>query len=209
MAGSSSDRALRQVQRLFNLGAVGSMTDAQLLEWFVSGRDDPAEAAFEELVNRHGPMVFRVCRSVLRDAHDAEDAFQATFLVLAQRAKSIRRHGSIASWLYGVAHRVASRAKGDAVRRRARDARVAVRIMESYSPAEECHDGATLLEEINALPERLRAAVALCYLEGLTYEAAAQQLRVSAATVRGRLARARERLRRRLTARVSPSPPVC
>ena len=109
MAGSSSGRVFRQVERLFNLGAVGTMTDAQLLDWFVSGRGEPSEAAFEELVNRHGPMVFRVCRSVLRDTHDAEDAFQATFLVLAHRARSIRRRGSIASWLFGVAHRVASR----------------------------------------------------------------------------------------------------
>ena len=109
MASSSSDRAHRDVQRLFNLGAVGSMTDTQLLDWFVSGRDDPTEAAFAELVNRHGSMVVRVCRSVLRDAHDAEDAFQATFLVLARGRRSIRRHGSIASWLFGVAHRVASR----------------------------------------------------------------------------------------------------
>lgn len=85
------------------------MTDAQLLDWFVSRRDDAAEAAFEELMIRHGPMVFRVCRSVLRDTHDAEDAFQAAFLVLAHRARAIRRQGSVASWLFGVAHRVASR----------------------------------------------------------------------------------------------------
>ena len=86
-------------------------TDAQLLDWFVSRRDEAAEAAFEELVFRHGPMVFRVCRSVLRDTHDAEDAFQAVFVVLAHRAPSIRRRGSLASWLFGVAQRVAWRAK--------------------------------------------------------------------------------------------------
>ncbi len=109
MAGSSSGSVDRQVHRLFNLGVVGTMTDAQLLDWFVSRRDDAAEAAFEELMIRHGPMVFRVCRSVLRDTHDAEDAFQAAFLVLAHRARAIRRQGSVASWLFGVAHRVASR----------------------------------------------------------------------------------------------------
>jgi RNA polymerase sigma factor (sigma-70 family) len=201
MASGSSDRVFRQIHHLFNLGTVGMMTDAQLLNRFVSERDAAAEAAFEELMIRHGPMVFRVCRSVLRDTHDAEDAFQATFLVLAHRARSIRRHTSLASWLYGVAHRVASRAKSNDARRRARDVRVAVRTTESYSPAEDCHDRATLHEEVSRLPERLRAAVALCYLEGLTYEAAALQLQVSEATVRGRLAQARERLRRRMTAR--------
>ena len=201
MTSTAPHSVVSQVHRLFDLGAIGGMTDAQLLDRFLSQRDETGEAAFEELMIRHGPMVFRVCRSVLRDTHDAEDAFQAVLLILAHRAKSIRRHGSIASWLYGVAHRVASRAKTDSVRRRARDTRVAVRITESYSPAEELHDGATLYEEIDRLPERLRAAVALCFLEGLTYEAAAQQLQVPVATVRGRMARARERLRHRLTAR--------
>jgi hypothetical protein len=82
MADSSSDSVNRQVQRLFNLGTVGSLSDAQLLDWFISERDEAREAAFEELMIRHGPMVFRVCRSVLEDAHDTEDAFQAAFLVL-------------------------------------------------------------------------------------------------------------------------------
>ena len=201
MASSSSDRALRDVQRLFNLGAVGSMTDAQLLDWVVSQRDDPAEAAFEELVHRHGPMVFRVCRSVLRDAHDAEDAFQATFLVLARRARSIRRHGSIASWLFGVAHRVASRARNRAMRCQARDRRVAEQTPEALLPAESDVDWELLHEEIDRLPERLRGPVTLCYLEGLSYGMAASQLALSEATLRGRLARARERLRFRLSRR--------
>ncbi len=125
MANSSSDSVQKQVQRLFNLGTVGSLSDAQLLDWFVSERDEAREAAFEELMIRHGPMVFRVCRSVLQDTHDAEDAFQAAFLVLAHRARSIRRRGSVASWLFGVAHRVASRARRRAARRRARDQRIA------------------------------------------------------------------------------------
>ena len=115
MAGNPSDRVHRQVHRLFNFGAVGTMSDAQLLDRFVSRRDEAAEAAFEELVIRHGPMVLRVCRGVLHDAHDAEDAFQAVFLVLANRAGSIRRSGSVASWLFGVAQRVAIR--GEARRR--------------------------------------------------------------------------------------------
>src|SRR5271170_3747474 len=121
MAGSPSDRVHRQVHRLFNFGAVGTMSDAELLDRFVSRRDEAAEAAFEELVIRHGPMVLRVCRGVLHDAHDAEDTFQAVFLVLASRARSIRRSGSVASWLFGVAHRVATRARRSAARRRRLD----------------------------------------------------------------------------------------
>ena len=118
MASPSSNRVHRQVYRLFQLGVTGAITDAQLLAWFASAQDDAGEAAFEELMFRHGPMVFRVCRSVLRDTSDAEDAFQAVFLILAYRAKSIRRGASVASWLFGVAHRVASRARSEAARRR-------------------------------------------------------------------------------------------
>lgn len=113
-AGGRSDQLLRGVHRLFNSGAVGTMTDSQLLDQVVSRRDQAAEAAFEELVIRHGPMVLRVCRNVLHDLHDAEDAFQAVFLVLANRAGSIRRSGSLASWLFAVAQRVAIRARRSA-----------------------------------------------------------------------------------------------
>ena len=142
MAGSSSDRVLRHVHRLFNFGAVGTMSDAELLDWFVSRRDEAAEAAFEALAVRHEPMVLRVCRGVLHDAHDAEDAFQVVFLVLANRARSIRRSGSVASWLFGVAHRVAIHGKRSAARRRARDQLVAERTSESYLPPENDLDGA-------------------------------------------------------------------
>ena len=109
MACDGSHGVLKQLHRLFNVGAVGTMTDAQLLEWFISRRDDSAAAAFEELVIRHGPMVLSVCQRVLHDLHDAEDGFQATFLVLADRAGSIVRRQSVGSWLFGVAHRVSSR----------------------------------------------------------------------------------------------------
>ena len=144
MANSASDCVLRQVHRLFELGAVGCddrcAAPGQVCIPAGRGRggglrraDDPSRS--------DGLACLPECAS---DAHDAEDAFQATFLVLAHRARSIRRHGSIASWLFGVAHRVASRARSDAARRRARDMRVAVRTTESYLPAEECHDWATL-----------------------------------------------------------------
>ena len=137
MACDPSDRLLRQVHRLFNFGAVGAMSDAQLLDRFVARRDEAAEAAFEELVIRHGPMVLRVCRSVLHNAHDAEDAFQAVFLVLASRARSIRRSRSVASWLFGVAQRVATRGKRSAARRRALNQVVAERTSESDLPSGE------------------------------------------------------------------------
>ena len=102
---------LRQVHRLFCLGTVGSLTDGQLLDRFVTGGGEDSEAAFEELMHRHGPMVLRVCRGMLRDPQSAEDAFQATFLVLAQRAASIRRRDSVSSWLFGVALRVAAHSR--------------------------------------------------------------------------------------------------
>jgi hypothetical protein len=134
MAGRSSDGLLPQLHRILNLGAVGTMTDAQLLDWFVSRRTDAAQAAFDELMIRHGPMVFRVCRSVLQDRHDAEDAFQATFLVLAYGAGAVRRGGSVASWLFGVAHRVSSRAKSRAARQRALDEKAARLTPEAQLP---------------------------------------------------------------------------
>ena len=201
MASSPSDRVFRQVHRLFSVGAVGPLPDAELLDRFVSRRDAVAEAAFEELVVRHGPMVLRVCRNLLHDAHDAEDAFQAVFIVLANRAGSIRWKGSLASWLFGVAHRVAGRARRGDARRRALDRHVAGRTPESCLPAEDDPDADILHEEIDRLPERLRAPVVLCYLEGLTYAEAAHRLGLSSVVIQGRLARARERLRPRLVRR--------
>jgi RNA polymerase sigma factor (sigma-70 family) len=206
MAGSSYDRVQRQVHRLFNFRTLGTMSDAQLLDQFVAQRDDAAEAAFEELVIRHGPMVLRVCRGVLHDAHDAEDAFQAVFFVLASRARSIRRSGSVASWLFGVAQRVANRGKRSTARRHALNQHVAERTSESDLPAEYDPDWEILHEELSGLPERLRAPIVLCYLQGLTYAAAAHQLGLSEIALRGRLARARERLRQRLTRRGVTTP---
>jgi RNA polymerase sigma factor (sigma-70 family) len=157
MAASPSDQVLRQVHRLFNFGAVGTMSDPRLLDQIASRRDEAAEAAFEELVIRHGPMVFRVCQSVLHDAHDAEDAFQAVFIVLANRAGSIRRSASVASWLFGVAQRVATRAKRGDSRRRALNQRVADRTSESYLPAANDPDWEILHDEtMPARPSRGR-----------------------------------------------------
>src|SRR5262249_40367319 len=117
----------RQLERLFRLGAVGGLSDPQLLEQFVTGDDESATAAFEAIVQRHGPMVLPVCRMVLRDGHAAEDAYQATFLVLARKARTLGERHLLGNWLYGVAARTARKAKIAAARRLIRDRAAASR----------------------------------------------------------------------------------
>jgi RNA polymerase sigma factor (sigma-70 family) len=189
------------LQGLINLGTIGGLTDEQLLDQFANRRDGGAELAFEVLLRRHGSMVLRVCRSVLGDCHDADDAFQATFLVLVRQAQSIRKHASLGSWLYGVARRVSLKSKRAGARRRRHEGRHAETTPESASDRE--HDDLELivLEEVGRLPEKYRAPIVLCYLEGMTHEAAARQLGWPSGTVQGRLARARELLRTRLSRR--------
>ena len=162
----------------------------------------------EELVNRHGPMVLRVCRGVLQDSHDAEDAFQAAFLVLAHHAGSVRRRNSVASWLFGVSHRVAAYAKRRAARLRAGEQEAASRRMEHYESPEDPEQFEVLLDELTRLPDHLRTAIALCYLEGMSCRDAAVRLGVSEGVLRGRLARARERLRQQLVRRGAQFPPA-
>src|SRR5262245_12309204 len=111
MAIRSTATLARPLATLWEGGVVGALSDAQLLERFASGHAEAAEMAFEAIVERHGPMVLRACRDALADSHDVDDAFQATFLVLVRQAGSIRDRGSIAPWLYGVARRIASRAR--------------------------------------------------------------------------------------------------
>ncbi len=110
MVRNHLDAVLNDVQTLFASGTIGALTDSELLARFLSCRDESAEAAFAALIQRHGPMVLRVCHSILRDSHDAQDAFQATFLVFVRRAATVRKRESVGSWLYGVAVRVATRA---------------------------------------------------------------------------------------------------
>ena len=112
-----------QLTLLSTLGVVGDLTDAELLERCLSTHDGEDRAAFTALVERHGPMVLSICRDLLGDSHDAEDAFQATFLVLLRKAGSVRNGDSVASWLHGVAFRVGMRAKADAYRRKAHERR--------------------------------------------------------------------------------------
>jgi RNA polymerase sigma factor (sigma-70 family) len=193
----------RQLDRLFRLGTLGGMTDLQLLEQFIAGRDEAAELAFEALVDRHGPMVFRVCRSVLRDTHAAEDAFQATFLVLARKARSLGCRELLGNWLYGVATRVARKANAAAVRQRLLEFKATQQkppaIIEPLHEREHDDLEQILHQEIDRLPRSYRAAVVICYLEGMTQAQAARELRLAESTVRGRLTRARKLLHRRLT----------
>ncbi len=195
----------RQLERLFRLGTVGGMTDPQLLEQFVARDGEAAELAFEALVDRHGPMVFRVCRSVLRDVHAAEDAFQATFLVLARKAQTLGSHDLLSNWLYGVASRTARKAKAAAIRRRALELQAAQAkpavIVEPQQNRDQDDLAQVLHQEIDRLPGSYRAAVVVCYLEGMTQSQAAQELRLAESTVRGRLARARKLLGHRLARR--------
>jgi RNA polymerase sigma factor (sigma-70 family) len=199
--GRESGGLFRQVHRLFRLGTTVGLTDGQLLDLLVTSRGEESEAAFEELLHRHGPMVLRVCRRMLGDQPSAEDAFQATFLVLAQRAQSIRRRDSLSSWLFGVARRVAAHSRHCTAQRRHGERLVAEQTPEAYMPAMIGDEPEVLLEEMECLSDRLRGVVVLCYLEGLTYYAAAQRMGLSEGAVRGRLARARDQLRRRLTRR--------
>jgi RNA polymerase sigma factor (sigma-70 family) len=188
------------------LGADTGPSDAQLLDAFARGGE---EAAFTLLVRRHGRLVWGVCRRVLRDPHDAEDAFQATFLVLAKKAASIRKQSSVGSWLYGVAYRLACQLRKRAARRRRHEGAAPDESREEPpdprpEPAPELslrEALAILDEEVGRLPQKFRDPVVLCYLQGKTNEEAARELRCPAGTVKGRLLRARELLCARLTRR--------
>jgi RNA polymerase sigma factor (sigma-70 family) len=172
------------------------MTDGQLLEDYISRHD---EAALAALVHRHGPMVWGVCRRVLRNHHDAEDAFQATFLVLVRKAASIASRELLANWLYGVAHQTAMKARATAARRRARERQVTEMPEPEVVQQDLWHDLQPLLDqELSRLPDKYRVPIVLCDLEGKTRKEAARQLGVPEGTVAGRLARARTMLAKRL-----------
>ena len=170
MAAVSSVAVFRDIQTLFDSGTASGLSDRQLLERFVNEQDTSAqaEAAFETLVLRHGPMVLRVCHNVRGKGTDAQDAFQATFLVLVRRCRSIRRFESVGSWLYGVACRVAARARVEAARRRRAERRGGLRVVEAVDSVEAregdlAEFGPAVQEEVWRLPEKYRAVVALCY----------------------------------------------
>jgi RNA polymerase sigma factor (sigma-70 family) len=179
------------------------MSDGQLLDYYVAQRD---EAAFTALVRRHGPMVLGVCQRLLHDPHEAEDAFQATFIVLLRKAGSIARRELLGNWLYGVAYRVALKMRGAATRRLARTGQAEEDMATAATTREPGWDDLcpVLDEEVHRLPPKYRTAVVLCYLEGKTNEEAAQQLHCPVNTVKSRLARARDRLRQQLARRGIP-----
>lgn len=197
----STDRTrdvLRQSRRADLLRNGGEMTDGQLLECFVTCGD---EAAFETLVRRHGPMVLGVCSRVLHHVQDAEDAFQATFLVLVRKAASIGQPELLGNWLYGVAFRTALDARTAALRRQTRERQV------QPMPEPQTTDNADvgrdlrvyLDQELNRLPDKFRMPIVLCDLEGRPYREVAQQLGIAAGTLSGRLKTARMMLAKRLS----------
>jgi RNA polymerase sigma factor (sigma-70 family) len=194
MAGRVSRAYVRPLQSLLVTGAFGQLTDAELLNRSIERAD--ADAAFETLVLRHGPAVMQACRRILGDSHDAEDAFQATFLVLARRAGSISHPDALAGWLLGVARRIARKSRVAKARRRRHEQRLAERTCRDEPPGLDFWE--LLREEINRLPDALRDVVALCYLEEMSYALAARRLGVTEGTVRGRLVKARRMLRARL-----------
>jgi RNA polymerase sigma factor (sigma-70 family) len=199
MARNQLGTVLDFIRAALGARASGDTTDADLLERFSALRD---EAAFTVIFERYGALVLSVCRRVLSNAEDADDAFQAAFLVLFRKARSIRKSASLASWLHGVAYRVSLEARTRAGRRQTHVKRA--ESMGQADPADEA--GARELrsildQELEQLPEKYRAPLVLHYLAGKTKEETAQQLGWSEGTVSGRLARARDLLRSRLTRR--------
>jgi RNA polymerase sigma-70 factor (ECF subfamily) len=201
MSGVHRGIALPETESLFGGGVLGGLPDRDLLERFSANRDAVGELAFTALVARHGPMVLVVCRRMLRDPSDVDDAFQATFLVLARKAGSIRVADSLGPWLYGVSTRVARRLQGAASRRRTQCAdeewlqSVPDRRADRMSDLDRRWE---IDETLATLPDAFRAALRLCYFEGLTHEEAAARLGCPVGTVRSRMARGRALLRRRL-----------
>jgi RNA polymerase sigma factor (sigma-70 family) len=195
MATGAVSEVLGRLRAALLLRDGAELTDGQLLECFVRGRDGAAVAA---LVHRHGPMVWGVCRRVLGH-HDAEDAFQATFLVLARKAASVVPREMVANWLYGVAHRTALKARAAAVKRKGRERPMEELPEPAVADDDLWRDLQPLLDrELSALPDKYRAVVVLCELEGKTRREVARLLGVPEGTVAGRLARARALLAKRL-----------
>jgi RNA polymerase sigma factor (sigma-70 family) len=191
MLGSGLNTVAEGLRAVFERSVAG-LPDGQLLGRFIATRD---EAAFEAIVARHGRMVLSVCQSLLGGRHDAEDAFQATFMVLARRAPTIRDPELLGPWLYGVARRTARKAQVRAARRRRHEEKAAMSAtqsrQESAPGALGADEACALYEEIGRLPDRYRAAVVLCYLQGQSHAKAGRRLRKPEGTISARLSRAR------------------
>jgi RNA polymerase sigma factor (sigma-70 family) len=190
-----SEAVLREFQRLLEPGTVAGLTERQLVERFALRGD---AVAFEAIVTRHGPMVYSVCAQMLRDTSDADDAFQATFLVLIKKAAGLRQPERVGPWLYGVAHRIAC---GVRARRRMSNLPVELVGPRLACPVEANEQMELVHDEIGRLPEKYRVPIVLCCIEGLSHDEAATRLGWPAGTVHGRLSRARNLLRDRLNRR--------
>lgn len=193
--------SFRNIRTLYHGGTFGGLTDGQLLERFANRRNDEAEMAFEVLVERHGPMVLRVCRGILRDDHEAMDAFQATFLVLVREGHKLWIHNSLGPWLHRVACRASVRAKSQERRRNDMRHRVVEATAGSVVDASRNDDAAILHEELDRLPDRYRVSIVLCDLEGRSCEEVAQHLGRPVGTVKSWRARGRTQLKARLVRR--------
>jgi RNA polymerase sigma factor (sigma-70 family) len=199
MATSQLSEVILHLRRTVLLRDGAGLTDGQLLTDYISRRD---EAALAALVHRHGPMVWGVCRRVLHDYHDAEDAFQATFLVLVRRAASVASRELLANWLYGVAHQTALKARATVAKRKERERQVTEMPEPAVAESDLWRDLQPLLDdELSRLPDKYRSVFVLCELEGKTRKEAARQLGCPEGTVGGWLARARVMLAKRLTKR--------
>jgi RNA polymerase sigma factor (sigma-70 family) len=199
MPGNAVDVLLRQLRTFIAGPKAEGQSDRHLLEQFLSQRD---EASFAALLERHGPMVLGVCRRVLYDEHLAEDAFQATFLILARKAGTIHKRRSVGSWLHGVALRLARKAKTEALRFKRPDPRS--KSLSAVDPQAEAswHEAQEVLDdELQRLPDRYRLPLILCYLQGLTRDEAAVQLGWTAGRLKGLLDRGRDQLRSQLLRR--------
>ncbi len=206
MGDRPAEAVARDFDAMFRHGVLTGMSDAQLIERFATPPDGGGEMAFEVLVRRHGAMVMGVCRRVLGHDQSAEDAFQATFLVLALKARGIRVRDSLGPWLHGVAARIARRALAASRRHRHEPLPEEGPAVAGMPDPELADLGAAIDEELARLPDKYRLPVVLCYLKGQTQEEAARALGWTKGTVSGRLARAKDLLRHRLGRRgLAPS----
>ena len=192
-------RVSEQIRTLFQAGSLGALTDGQLLDRYLSPDGSCSEMAFAAVVERHGPMVMGVCRRLLADTHLAEDAFQAAFLVLARRARTVRNQDSLAGWLHRVARRIAMRLRSAHERRKTRERPGNVEAsVQDPDYAVQIELKSAIDQEIDRLAEWQRLPVVLCCLEGISHDEAAQRLRWPLGTVKSRLARGKKRLQERL-----------
>jgi RNA polymerase sigma factor (sigma-70 family) len=197
MATSQMSKVIQHLRKMTLRQNGADLTDGRLLDSFIERQD---EAAFEALVRRHGPTVWGVCRRILRNYHDAEDAFQATFLVLARKAASIVPREMVANWLYGVAYRTALKAQATTGKRRVRERQVTNMPEPEAGRPDAWHDLEPVLDqELARLPDKYRVAIVLCDLEGKTRKEAARQLKIPEGTLSSRLTTARLMLAKRLT----------